>query len=128
MSMLSNFPSNNQDNDVRPSAHASTHASGGSDPITPESIGAAPASKSVAITLSASAWDSSALTQTVTVTGVLADETSQLITPTPALSSQAAYYESGILCTGQAADSLTFTATSVPSTNIEVFIIMQGIE
>ena len=86
------------------------------------------APKSVSVTLAAASWDSSALTQTVIVTGVLADETAQLITPTPALASQAAYYESGILCTGQAADSLTFTATSVPSTNIEVFIIMQGIE
>ena len=42
----------------------------------------------------------------MSVTGVLADETAQLITPVPALASQSAYYEAGVLCTGQAAGQL----------------------
>lgn len=84
-----------------------------------------PISKSV--TLSASGWDSSAKTQTVTVPGVLADETAQLITPTPALASQAAYYDAVILCTGQAANKLTFTAKRVPTANLTVYVTIQEV-
>lgn len=84
-----------------------------------------PISKSV--TLSASAWNSTAKTQTVTVSGVLADETKQLITPTPALASQTAYYDSVILCTGQAADKLTFTAKKVPTNDLTVYVTIQEV-
>ncbi len=84
-----------------------------------------PISKSV--TLSASGWDSSAKTQTVTVQGVLAGETAQLITPTPALASQAAYYDAVILCTGQAADKLTFTAKKIPADDLTVYVTIQGV-
>lgn len=87
----------------------------------------APKAKSVSATLSASGWDSTAKTQTVTVTGVLADETKQFITPTPALASQAAYYEAGIKCTGQAANSLTFTADTVPTADLTVYVVMQEV-
>ena len=83
--------------------------------------------KSVAVTLTASGWDSSAKTQTVTVSGVLADETKQLITPTPALASQAAYYDAVILCTGQAANKLTFTAKKVPTANLTVYVTIQEV-
>ena len=110
-----------------PSSHASTHARGGSDAITPASIGAAPASKYVTITLSASGWDSTAKTQTVTVAGVSATETAQLITPVPALASQAAYYDAGILCTAQAVDSLTFTCTTVPTEDLTVYVVIQEV-
>ena len=81
----------------------------------------------IAVTLSASAWDSSALTQSVIVSGVLADETAQLITPTPALASQTAYYEAGILCTGQAANSLAFTCTTVPTEDLTVYVVIQEV-
>lgn len=83
--------------------------------------------KTIELTLSASAWDSTAKTQTATVTGVLADETAQLITPTPALASQTAYYEAGILCTGQAANSLTFTCTTAPTTDLTVYVVIQAL-
>lgn len=56
------------------------------------------------VTLLASAWSGNA--QTITVPGVLADETKQLIQPVPAIASQAAYLAAGILCTGQAANNL----------------------
>ena len=82
-----------------------------------------PISKSV--TLSASGWNSSAKTQTVTVSGVLADETKQLITPTPAIASQEAYYNAGIRCTGQAADKLTFTAKTIPTADLTVYVTIQ---
>ena len=107
--------------------HASTHSSGGSDPITPESIGAAEIPKCVSVTLSASGWDSTTKTKTVTVTGVSATETAQLITPVPALASQAAYYDAGIKCTGQAANSLTFTADTVPTADLTVYVTIQEV-
>lgn len=83
--------------------------------------------KCVTVTLSSSGWDSTAKTQTVTVTGVNASETAQMITPTPALASQTAYYEAGILCTGQAADSLTFTCKTVPTADLTVYVVIQEV-
>lgn len=81
------------------------------------------APKNVTITLSSSGWSSN--TQTVTVSGVVASETAQLITPTPAVASQSAYYEAGIMCTGQAANSLTFTCQTVPTSNLTVYVVIQ---
>lgn len=77
------------------------------------------------ITLLASGWSSN--TQTVTVFGVSADETAQLIMPIPALASQAAYYAAGILCTNQAANSLTFTCQTVPTSNLTVYVVIQEV-
>lgn len=85
------------------------------------------AGKSVSITLSASAWYSTSMTQTVPVSGVSSEEGRQLITPTPSLSSQAAYYEAGILCTGQATDSLTFTCKTVPTEDLTVYVVIQEV-
>ena len=89
--------------------------------------GKADAPKSVSVTLAAASWDSTTKTQTVTVTGVSATETDQMITPTPALASQTAYYEAGILCTGQAADSLTFTANTIPTADLTVYVVIQEV-
>lgn len=75
------------------------------------------------VTLTTSGWSSN--TQTVTVSGVVASETAQLITPTPAIASQSAYYEAGIMCTGQAANSLTFTCQTVPTSNLTVYVVIQ---
>lgn len=93
------------------------------DPVT-----LAKKATSVAVTLTASGWDSSAKTQTVTVSGVLADETKQLITPSPALASQDAYYNAGIRCTNQAADSLTFTAKTIPTADLTVYVTIQEVK
>ena len=78
---------------------------------------------SVAITLTTSGWSSN--TQTVTVSGVSATETAQLITPTPAIASQSAYYEAGIMCTNQGTNSLTFTCQTVPTSNLTVYVVIQ---
>ena len=83
--------------------------------------------KCVSVTLSASGWNSTAKKQTVTVAGVSATETAQLITPVPALASQAAYYDAGIRCTGQAANSLTFTADTVPTADLTVYVTIQEV-
>ncbi len=83
--------------------------------------------KMVTITLTAAGWDATAKTQTATVTGVLADETKQVIIPSPAKASMAAYYEAGIICTGQAANSLTFTCETVPTAALTVYVAIQGV-
>ena len=83
--------------------------------------------KCVTVTLSSSGWVGTAKTQTVTVSGVLADETKQLITPTPAIASQTAYYNAGIRCTGQSANSLTFTAKTIPTADLTVYVTIQEV-
>ena len=80
--------------------------------------------KRVSVTLTASGWNSSAKTQTVTVNGVLADESAQVIQPIPALVSQSAYNAAGILATGQAANSITFTASTVPTADLSVYVVI----
>lgn len=77
----------------------------------------------VPVTLTTSGWSSN--TQTVTVSGVVASETAQLITPTPAIASQSAYYEAGIMCTNQGTNSLTFTCQTVPTSNLTVYVVIQ---
>lgn len=83
--------------------------------------------KLLSVSLKASGWASSAKTQTTTVSGVLADETKQLITPTPALASQTAYYNAGIRCTGQSAGKLTFTAKTIPTADLTVYVTIQEV-
>ena len=82
---------------------------------------------SQSVTLTSAGWNATTLTQTVTVTGVSATEGSQIITPIPASSSQSNYLYYGIVCTGQAANSLTFTATEKPTSNISLFVVIQPI-
>lgn len=78
------------------------------------------------VTLPASAWSGNS--QTITVPGVLADETKQLIQPVPAIASQAAYLAAGILCTGQAANSLTFTCQTVPEADLTVYVVITDVK
>lgn len=100
-----------------------TGATGPTGPTGP--TGASGQPHSVSVTLQASAWNSNA--QTVSVTGVLADETAQLVTPVPALASQSAYYEAGVLCTGQAAGQLVFECSTVPSADLTVYVVIQSL-
>lgn len=74
------------------------------------------------ITLAAASWINKA--QTVTVQGVSADETAQLIQPVPASASMAAYYDAGVLATGQAANSLTFSCEEVPTADLTVYVVI----
>lgn len=90
-----------------------------------EEVNAKAKPKSVSVTLSASGWASNA--QIVTVSGVLADETKQLIQPVPAIASQEAYIAAGILCTGQGADSLTFTCQEAPTADLTVYVVIQEV-
>ncbi len=79
------------------------------------------------LTLAAGGWGADG-TQTVAASGVLADEKRQLIQPTPALSNQTAYYEAGILCTGQGADSLTFHAETAPTGDLTVYAAVTEVQ
>ena len=78
--------------------------------------------KFASVTLSSSGWASNS--QAVTVTGVLADEAKQLIQPMPAVASQQAYMTAGIYCSGQAANSLTFTCSKVPTEDITIYVVI----
>ncbi|MBS4880889.1 MAG: hypothetical protein KH138_11435 [Firmicutes bacterium] len=84
--------------------------------------------KATKITLSASGWDSSAKTQTITVAGILADETKQLIMPMPAVASMSSYNKAGIQMTGRADGSVTFTADTVPSVAVDVWVVVQEVD
>lgn len=87
-----------------------------------------PVPKALAITLPAASWDAAAKTQTAAVTGVLADETKQAITPAPAPASMAAAGESGVYCSGQGADSLTFTCKTVPTADLTYNVLIQEVQ
>lgn len=76
----------------------------------------------LSVTLAAASWSSNA--QTVTAAGVTADNT---VFVSPAPSSHTAYGEAGIICTAQAADSLTFTCESVPAADIAVNVVLLGV-
>lgn len=66
-------------------------------------------------------WSSQS--QTVTVDGVLADN---IVIVSPIPYSYEAYGEAGVRCTAQANNSLTFTCTDTPSTNLAVYVVILG--
>lgn len=80
------------------------------------------------VTLTAAGWDSSTKKQTVTVPGVLADTTAQVIWV--AFASETAldaYMNAGIAPVAQAANSVTFRADTIPTAAISVNIVMQEV-
>ena len=78
--------------------------------------------KIVTVTLAVNSWSSNQ--QTVTVTGILADESKQVIEPIPAASSADMYFESGVWASSQAANALTFKCSKVPSAALTVYVII----
>ena len=79
------------------------------------------------VTLKASGWDSTAKTQTVTVSGVSADEASCMIIPMPAVANQSAYNDAGVNAVGQSADGVTFGCDSVPSVDLKVWVTWESV-
>lgn len=71
------------------------------------------------ITLTSADWSGGS--QTVTVSGMT---TTGVVLVSPDPTDQAAYTSAGILCTAQAADSLTFTCSTTPSADIDVNVVM----
>lgn len=93
----------------------------GTDYATPGQVNALK-TKAHKATLTVAGWNSSTKQQTVAVADVVADETAQLILPMPAAASMTAYNGAGIQCTAQAAGKLTFTADTVPTVAIDVYV------
>lgn len=71
------------------------------------------------ITLAAANWSSN--TQTVSVSGVTVDGV-VFVSPVPA--SQVDYTSAGVMCSAQAAGTLTFTCDTVPSSDLSVTVVM----
>lgn len=133
--------------------HASSHGTGGSDPITPASIGAVSeqdmnglaeyvdnialglenhthtpedigaAATSIGISATLSSSRWSSNAQTVTVDGVTSTN-NIIVSPTP--ESMQEYMDCAVYCSAQAANKLTFNCTSVPSANITVNVLIVG--
>lgn len=93
-----------------------------------DNIGAAEKPKAVSVTLTAAGWDASTKKQTVTVSGVLADTSKQVIWV--AFASEAAldaYMDAGIVPVAQAANAVTLRADTVPTADITVNIVVQEV-
>ena len=98
------------------------NGSGGLVAATPETDYASPVFMRK-VTLTAASWNSSTKQQSVTVTGVLADTTAQCIYPAPVDTSyDSAWNSCGVLCVAQAANSLTFQCSEIPTSAIEVYV------
>lgn len=93
----------------------------GTDYATPGQVNALKV-KAHKVTLTVAGWNSSTKQQTVSVADVVADETAQQIIPMPAVASMTAYNGAGIQCTAQAVGKLTFTADTVPTVAIDVYV------
>ena len=78
--------------------------------------------KTIAITLPASGWSGNQ--QTVTATGVTADNA---VTPSPAPASWEAAGAAGVRCTAQGADSLTFTCSETPTEDLTYNVLIQEV-
>ena len=98
------------------------NGSGGLVAATPETDYASPVFMRK-VTLTVAGWNSSTKQQSVTVTGILADTTKQCIYPAPVDTSyDSAWNSCGVLCVAQAANSLTFQCSEIPTSAIEVYV------
>ena len=79
--------------------------------------------KRVSVTLPASGWNSSAKTQTVSVSGVTA-AANCIITAAP--DSYMAYAKAGVRCTAQGAGTLTFACETVPTADVAANVLILG--
>lgn len=115
---------------VVPAAGDYTAALVGADPAGSAAAAAAARQAQIVyrqITLVAANWSNNA--QTVTVPGVSATETEQLIQPVPASPSSRAEYEScQVKATAQAANSLTFECGAVPTNDLTVYVCLTEVE
>lgn len=79
-----------------------------------------------AVILRADSWNSidGRPVQAVNCNDVVASEGTQIIIPVPLTSSNVVYYDAGIVVSGQVDNGLVFTATSTPSADVSVRILL----
>lgn len=82
--------------------------------------------KLTSVTLAVASWSATDKTQTVSVSSVLASETAQCVTCAPKASDQEAYLAAGVRCTAQAAGELTFTAETIPTEALTVYVKLEA--
>lgn len=85
--------------------------------------GKAARSTVLTVTLPVSGWSATDKTQTVTASGVTAED-HLVVTPAPA--SFVAYSQSGVRCTGQAAGTLTFQCEVIPTEALTAQVLVVG--
>ena len=89
--------------------------------------------KATKATLSVAGWEREptaggmVYNQTITIQGIVTDESKQLIMPMPAMASQYAYSAAGIICDRQIENAVVFTTKTVPSEAIDVYIVVQEV-
>ena len=115
--------------------HAETHGSGGGDELTPAAIGAAEAAHThdeyaprptgVTLTLNQADWNEYTYTCTQVV-GVSGMRSSKYAIVGPAPIDWGVYTEANVRCGVQGYNSLTFAADKLPTSDIQVNVLMWG--
>lgn len=72
-------------------------------------------------------WDSDTLSQVITCTGVLEDETKQIITTVALPGNEEVCETCHIVCSAFAKDTLTFTAATLPSVDVYIYVILESV-
>lgn len=109
--------------DAARAIHADQHSTEGTDPITPEMIGAARPIKIRTLILTTIPWESE--TFAYSLPGVVADETKQKITVAPSSSSREAYIEAGVQCVGQGNGVLIFSREKAFTQQLTVYATIE---
>lgn len=79
------------------------------------------------VTLTTANWDDYTRTQNVTVSGIFADTTAQNIQCNPVPASMYYAIESGLYCSAQADDALTFSCSVIPTEDITLNVVWQNV-
>ena len=115
--------------DDAPSAPGTASAGTSSEAARADHVHPSERPKATQVTLTAAGWDSSTKKQTVTVSGVLADTSKQVIWVTQTTEAAIdAYLEAGIVPVAQAANAVTLRADTVPTADITVNIVVQEVQ
>jgi hypothetical protein len=81
----------------------------------------------IPVTLISSDWSTDNASQNISVSGILEDETKQIITIVPFDSSMELYETCEIECTAFGVDNLTFTAKTIPAEDISIYVILENV-